>query len=140
MQMRSGRSWTNVDDDDGSSSSALLNLNGPQHAFEYSSRTNPTSTITINQNIQTLRRIEMRNRQISVHRLLYELSIPTTTVYQIISNHWGTKKVSTRWVSNIYSTLSRESEGNPNNYFHRIVTGDETWVYYDHRLSEQEAR
>ena len=82
----------------------------------------------------------MCNRQISVRRLPYELPIPTITVYEIISNHLGMKKVSTRWVSNTYSTLSRESEGNPNNYFHHIVTGDESWVYYDDRLSEQEAR
>ena len=36
--------------------------------------------------------------------------------------------------------LLQESEGNPDKLFHRIVTNDETWVYYYDRLSEQEAK
>ena len=111
-----------------------------QRAFEDSPRTRRTSTITINQNIQALQRIGMCNRQISVRRLPYELPIPTTTVYEIISNHLGMKKVSTGWVSNTYSTLSRESEGNPNNYFHRIVTADEIWLYYEDSLSQEKGK
>ena len=67
-----------------------------QRAFEYSPRTGPTSTITIDQNIQVLQRIGIRDRQISVCRVAYDLSIRTITVYEIISNHLSMKKVSTR--------------------------------------------
>ena len=36
--------------------------------------------------------------------------------------------------------LLQESKVNPDNYFHRIVTSDETWIYiYDH-LSQQEVK
>ena len=56
----------------------------------------PTSSLTTDQKIQALQRIGMRNRQISLRSLPYELSIPTTTVYQIISSHLGMKRVSTR--------------------------------------------
>ena len=42
------------------------------------------STITTDQNIQALQRIGMRDWQISVRRLAYELPILTKTVYGII--------------------------------------------------------
>ena len=56
------------------------------------------STITTDENIEAVERIVMRDRQISLHHLACELAIPTTiTVYEIMSNHLGMKKVSTRW-------------------------------------------
>ena len=67
-----------------------------QRAFEDSSRTDRSSTIITHQNIQALPQILMRDRQISVRRLAYELSISTTAVYEINSNHLDMKKVSTR--------------------------------------------
>ena len=49
-------------------------------------------------------------------------------------------------IAHTYSTLLvccqellQEKEVNLNNYFHRIVTGDETWVCYYDPLSQQEA-
>ena len=62
------------------------------------------------------------------------------------------KKVSTRWVPKLLSpiqhptlvdccqALLQASEVNPDDYFDRIVTGDETWVYYYDPLSQQEAK
>ena len=50
----------------------------------------------------------MHDRQISVRRLAYELPIPTTTtttVYEIMSNHLGMKKVSTRWVPKLLTPI-----------------------------------
>ena len=144
MQRRSVRSWTSVDKDDALSyltiAKSLDEFKDSQLAFEDSPWTDPTSAITTDQNIQALQRIGMRNRQISVRRLLYELPIPTTTVYEIISNHLGMREVSTRWVPNTYLTLSRESEGNSNNYFLRIVTGDEICLYYYQPFSQEEAK
>ena len=99
------------------------------------------STITTDENIQATERILMCDRQISVRRLAEELAIPTTTVYEIISNHWGMKKVSTKWVPKLLTPIQRanrvdycqellqEIEVNPNNYFHRIVTDDEVCLY-----------
>ena len=69
-----------------------------ERGFEHSSRTGRPSTIITDQNIPTIEQIGMRDRQISVHRLAYELPIPTTTVYENMSKHLGMKKVSTKWV------------------------------------------
>ena len=68
-----------------------------------------------------------------------------------MSNNLG-MKVSTIWVPkvltpiqranrvNCYQELLQESEVNSDNYFHRIVIGDETWVHYYDLFSQQEAR
>ena len=114
----------------------------PERAFEDPPRTGCPSIITTDQNIQAVERIVMHDRQISVYRIAYKLAIPTTTVYEIISDHLGMKKVSTRWVPNLLASIQRvnrvdccqellqEREINSNNYFHRIVTHDEIWVVY----------
>ena len=63
--------------------------------------------------------------------------------------HLDMKKVSTRWIPKLLTPIQRdnrvdccqellqENEVSPDNYFHRIVTGDETWIYYYDLLSEQ---
>ena len=92
--------------------------------------------------MEAVERMVIRDRQISVRHVAYELGLPTTTVYEIMSNHLGMKKVSTRWGRKLLTSIQRanhvdccqellqESEVNSDNYFERIVTGDETWVYY----------
>ena len=62
------------------------------------------------------------------------------------------KKVSTRWIRKLLTPIQRdnrvdycqellyESEVNLDNYFGRIVTGDEMWLCYYDLLSEQKAR
>ena len=124
----------------------------PESDFEDSSRTGRPFTITTDQNTEAVKRIIMRDRQISVHRLAYELLIPTTTIYEIMSNDLGMKKVSTRWEPKLLTPIQctnrvdcceellLENEVNPDKYFDRIVTGDETWAYYYDLLSQQEAR
>ena len=120
----------------------------PERVFKASPQTSRPSTITIDQNSQTVQRIVKRDRQISVRRLDYELNIPTTTVYEIMSNHLDMKKLSTRWVQKLLTPIQcasrvdccqellQESEVNQDNYFHCIVTDDETRVYYYDPLSQ----
>ena len=69
------------------------------------SRTGCPSTIPTHQNIQAVERVVMRDWQISVRHIPYELPIPTTTVYEIISNHLGMKKVSTRWGPKLFTSI-----------------------------------
>ena len=90
----------------------------------------------------------MRDRQISVHRLAHELPIPTTIVYEIMSNRLGIKKISTKWVPKLLTPIQRanrvdrcpellqESVVTSDNYFDHVVTGDETWVYCYDSLSQ----
>ena len=84
----------------------LAQFKESERAFEDPPRTDPTSTITTDQNIQIVQWIVICDWQISICRLAYELPISTVTVYEIISNDLGMKKVSTRWVMNTYSTFS----------------------------------
>ena len=67
------------------------------------------STITIDQSIETVERIVMHDRQISVRCIAHKLDIPTTTttVCEIMSNHLGMKKVSTRWVPKLFTSIQR---------------------------------
>ena len=57
MQLRLARSWTSVDNDDVPSPSDLLNLN---------THTSPLPSVNTQQNIQTLQRIGIHDRQISL--------------------------------------------------------------------------
>ena len=110
----------------------------PKRGFKGLPRTGRPSTITTDQNSQAVQRIGIHDRQISIRHVAYELGISTITVYEIMSNHLDMKKVSTRWVPNLLTPIQRadrvdccqellqESEVNLDNYFHRIVIGDET--------------
>jgi histone-lysine N-methyltransferase SETMAR len=124
----------------------------PERGFEDAPRSGRPATITTDENIKAVERIVMRDRQISVRRVADELCISPTRVYEIMSNHLGMSKVSTRWVPKLLTPLQRanrveccqellnESEADPAKFFGRIVTGDESWVYHYDPLSQQEAK
>jgi len=109
----------------------------PEHGFEDLTRIGRPSTVTTAENIEAVEWIVMRDRRISVRRVAYEL---------------GMKKVSTRWVPKLLTPIQRtnrvdccqellqESEESPINFYDRIVTGDETWVYYYDPLSQYETK
>ena len=127
----------------------IVEFKEPERVFEDLSWTGCPSTISTNENIEAIEQIVMRDWQICVRRLAYELPIPTATVYEIMSNHLGMKKVFTKWVRKLLIPVQcvdccqeflQKSEVNPNNYFDCIVTGDGIWVYYYDPLSEQEAK
>ena len=73
-----------------------------ERGFEDPLRMGRPSTITTDENIEA---IERRDRQISTHRPAYELTILTTTVYEITSNHVSMKKVSTRWGPKLLTSI-----------------------------------
>ena len=65
------------------------------------------SIITTDQNIEAIETIIMHDGQISVHRLAYELTVPATTINEIMSDNLDMKKVSTRWVSKLLTPIQR---------------------------------
>ena len=97
-----------------------------------------SSIITTDEKIEAVERIVMHDRQISVRCLAYKLAILTATVYAIMSNDVGMKKVSTRRVPKLLTLIQRatrvdccqelleENEVNLDNYFDDIVSKDET--------------
>ena len=85
----------------------LAKFKESERAFEDSSRMGHSFTITTDQNIEAVERIVMCDRQIFVHRLAYELPIPTITVYEIMNNYLGMKKASIRWVRKLLTSIRR---------------------------------
>lgn len=124
----------------------------PERGFEDLPRTGRPSITADEENIKAVERIVMRDRQISIRRVAYELDISTTSVYEIMKSQLGMKKVSTRWVPKLLTPIQRanrvdcceellqESEEDPADFFDQIVTGDETWIYYYDPLSQREAK
>ena len=85
----------------------MAEFKNPERAFEDVSRMDRLSTITADENIEAVERIIMRDRQISVPRVAYELDIPKTTIHEIMNNHMGMKKVCTRWVPKLLTPIQR---------------------------------
>ena len=79
----------------------------PERAFEDAPRMGRPSTITIDENIEAVERIIMRDRQISIRRLAEELAIPKTTIHEIMNNHMGMKKVCTQWAPKLFTPIQR---------------------------------
>ena len=59
----------------------------PERGFEDAPRMDHPSTITSNENIEAVGRIVMRDQQICIRRVAYELGIPKTTIHEIMNNH-----------------------------------------------------
>ena len=79
----------------------------PERAFEDAPRMDHPSTITIDENIKAVEWIVMRDRQISIRRVAYELGIPKTTIHEIMNNHIGMKKVCTQWIPKLLTPIQR---------------------------------
>ena len=79
----------------------------PERAFEDASRMDHPSIITANENIEVVEWIVMRDRQISIRRVAYELGIPKTTIHEIMNNHIGMKKVCTKWIPKLLTSIQR---------------------------------
>ena len=130
----------------------MAEFKDPERDFEDAPRSGRPPTITIDENIEAVKRIVMRDRQLSVRRVADELGISKSRVHEIMSDHLRMKKVCTRWVPKLLTPLQRanrvecchellnESEADPANFLDRIVTGDESWVYHYDPLSQQEAK
>ena len=73
----------------------MAEFKDPEHGFEDAPRMGRPSTITTDENIEIVELTVMRDRQISIRRVAYELSIPKTTIHEIMNNHMSMKKVCT---------------------------------------------
>ena len=88
------------------SPSGLLNLKSHNMTSEiYLEWTVRPSTITTDENIQVIQQIVMCDRQACVRRVAYKWAIPTTTVYEIISNDLDMNKISTRWILKLLTPI-----------------------------------
>ena len=81
----------------------VVQFNDPERGFEDALRMDHPSTITVEENIEVVERIVMRDRQISIRRLAEELAI----IHEIMNNYMGMKKVYTRWVKKLLTPIQR---------------------------------
>ena len=87
----------------------MTEFKNPERGFEDASRMGHPSTITTDENIEAVERIVMRDRQMSVRRVAYELGVPKITIHEIMDNQLGMKKVCTRWVSKLLTPIQRSN-------------------------------
>ena len=126
----------------------VAEFKNPEHGFEDAPRMGRPSTITTDENIGTVERIVMRNRQISICRVAEELAM----IHEIMNSHMGMKKVCTRWVPKLLTPIQRangvdycqellqQSEVNPAKFLDCIVTDVESWIHHHDPLSQLEAK
>ena len=112
----------------------VTEFKSPERAFEDAPRMGHSFTITTDENIEVVERIVMHNRQDSLRRQAEELTI----IPEIMNSHMGMKKVCTRWILKLLTSIQRvnrvdccqellqQSEVNQDNFFDCIITGDES--------------
>ena len=96
------------------------------------------------QNTELVRNLVEEDRRITVNQIANELGISFGSTFSILTEDLGFSKLSARWVPkalqqnqmNLRSDLSlallTTIEANESNFFERVITGDETWIYqYD---------
>ena len=120
--------------------------------FEDAPRMGRPSTVTADESIEAVERIVMRDRQISIRRLVEELAIRKTIMHEMVNNHMGMKKVCTRWVPKLFTPIQcvsrvdccqellQQSEINPVKFFDCIVAGDESRIHHYDPLSQLKAK
>ena len=94
------------------------------------------------ENVDKVHQLVLENRKISIECIVQETGLSTGTVHTILHEHLSMSKVCARWVPkmltpdmkatrvNTSSVLLSQYNVNPENFLSRVVTGDETWVYY----------
>ena len=94
------------------------------------------------ENVDKVHQLVLENRKISIEYIVQETGLSTGTVHTILHEHLSMSKVCARWVPkmltpdmkatrvNTSSVLLSRYNVNPENFLSRVVTGDETRVYY----------
>ena len=79
----------------------------PERGFEDAPRMGRPSIITTQENIEAVEWIVMRNWQVSIRRLAYELGLPKTIIHEIMDSQLGMKKVCTQWILKSLTPIQR---------------------------------
>ena len=110
----------------------------PTRAFEDVPRSCRLPTTLTDESIRPVEKVVMRDRQISVRRVADELGITKASLYEVLSDYLGMKKVCTKWAPKLLTLSQRVNRIDcyeeflyncnqaPTEYFGRIVTGNKT--------------
>ncbi|XP_048259394.1 histone-lysine N-methyltransferase SETMAR-like [Haliotis rufescens] len=122
-----------------------------RESLEDDARSGRPSTSTSPENIDTVHKLVMVNRRITLHELEETTGLSYGSIHNIIHGKLHMSKVCARWVSRMLTDdmkLSRVTisgalltryNANPDDFHFRIVTSDETWVYHYDPESKQES-
>lgn len=110
----------------------------------------PVEVVT-DEKCDAVRRLVEEDRRIKVFQLAEEVGISVGSVETILHDKLGLSKVCARWVPKMLTTAqmndrvaaSKEIQkmitANPENFFSRTVTGDETWIHHYDPETKQES-
>lgn len=93
------------------------------------------------ENIEKVRQEVMKNRRVRCWELAEALRIPKTSIYRILTEDLGMKKLSARWVPRLLTPENKQSRIETSkeclkmserdlDFFHRLITVDETWLHH----------
>lgn len=110
----------------------------------------PTEATTI-EKCTAVEELVMENRRIKVTEIAQQLGISSGTVETILHLRLGMTKVSCRWVPKMLTPEMKQTRvtickelldwyaGDLDNFFTRIITGDETWIHHWDPETKQES-
>jgi len=103
----------------------------------------PKGTASI-ENVQIVNDMLKEDRHLTIRHIAETTGIHATTVYRIVSDDLGMKKVSTRWVPRMLEDEQKQNmsmfavctdllcclQTQPQIFLNRVVMQDETWVHH----------
>jgi histone-lysine N-methyltransferase SETMAR len=113
-----------------------------QESLEKHKAGGPSKTATTDEKVAMVKCLVESNRRLTVRDIAEESGISIGRVDFILKKKLGLSKLSARWVPRLLTDeqkrvraelsldLFHRFEADPNNFVSRVVTGDETWVYY----------
>ncbi|XP_068243941.1 protein GVQW3-like [Palaemon carinicauda] len=109
----------------------------------------PTTSKTL-ENVDALRSLVEEDRRLTVYQIAQIMIILVGSAHSILHADLGLGKLSARWApktlqpdqlnlrSELITEILTKIEANEDNFFSRIITCDETWVYqYDPETTQQ---
>ncbi|XP_048251006.1 histone-lysine N-methyltransferase SETMAR-like [Haliotis rufescens] len=122
-----------------------------RESLEDDARSGRPSTSTRPENIDTVHKLVMENRRITLHEIEETTGLSYGSIHNITHGKLHMSKVCARWVPRMLTDdmkLSRVTisgdlltryNANPDDFHFRIVTSDKTWVYHYDPESKQES-
>lgn len=107
--------------------------------------------VTTPENIQKIHRMVLNDRKLKLNEIAETMRMSHGTVYTILHEQLGMKKLLSRWVPRVLSAEQKENRmiasernlemfnRNPTDFVARLVTMDETWIHHYTPESKQQA-
>ena len=112
-------------------------------------RSGRPSTSTSSDCVEAVKTLIDNNRKVTTREVAETLDISIGSVVEILHDHLGMSKISSRWVPRLLTkemkaarrdlslVFMNKFDQGPENFLQRIITGDETWLYLHDPESKQ---